>query len=216
MIPVPESELSDSAPAMLEYFKNFRLILDERRGFSKWEQTYRDAGFYACQRVGSYTFADWKVVWRYISPTFTSVVLGPIAFANMSAKPVIPNEKLMLIACDSSDEAYYLGGVLAASVVVEHIHSRMVSTQISPSIVSGIGVPKFDFGSSLHRRIAELCEVGHAATGRGAQVPKEQIKELDSLVACLWGLTDSDAQSARERNPFSRLARQSPFLQRPA
>jgi hypothetical protein len=202
MAPVPETTLEKTAPATLEYFKNFKSILDERRGFSAWEAGYRETGYYACQRVGDYTFADWKVVWRYISPKFTTAVLGPLAFAGMDVKPVIPNEKLMLVACESRDEAYYLGGVLSGSVVVEHIHSRMVSTQISPSIVSGIGIPLFDATDPRHLKIARLCEIGHAARRDGEPVTTEQIQILDHLVADIWGLTHHDADEARQRNPF--------------
>jgi N-6 DNA Methylase len=202
MTPVTEEVLGEVAPQTLEYFRAFRGILDDRRGFSSWERPFRDAGFYACQRVGAYTFNPWKVIWRYISPRFTTAVIGPVTFAGMPTKPVIPNEKLMLIACDSEQEAFFLGGVLAGSVVVEHIQSRMVSTQISPSIIAGIGVPLFDPDSAVHREIARICAVGHdrRRSGRGASA--EDVDHLDELVAGLWMLDAPAARQARERNPF--------------
>jgi len=62
-------------------------------------------GFYACQRVGEYTFAPWKVVWRYIAPVFTCAVIKPYQVCGpFEGKPIIPNEKLMMIDCASKDE----------------------------------------------------------------------------------------------------------------
>ena len=202
MAPVSEEVLKELAPATLRYLSNFREILDERRGFSTWEKQYRDIGFYACQRVGEYTFADWKVVWRYISPRFTSAVVGPVSFAGMKQKAVIPNEKLMLIACATQEEAFFLGGVLAGSVVVEHVHSRMVSTQISPSIVSGIAIPRFDPDDLRHMEIAELCRDGHAARRQQDADLGRIVRRLDVQVAALWGVSQADAANARTRNPF--------------
>lgn len=202
MAPVSPAVLEELAPRTLAYFKNFKSILDERRGFSSWERQYRESGYYSCQRVGEYTFAEWKVVWRYIAPAFTTAVLGPVSFAGMRSKPVIPNEKLMLIACESRQEAYYLGGVLSASVVVDHIQSRMVSTQISPSIVRGIAVPKFDPENELHLSISRICESGHDALRSGNGIKPEAISQLDLLVSSLWGLSPNEAHMARARNPF--------------
>lgn len=202
MAPVPESDLATTSPRLLDYFEGFKDILDERKGFSAWEQTFRNTGFYACQRVGDYTFSEWKVVWRYISPTFTSCVLGPIEFAGMPSKPAIPNEKLMLIACDSEEEAYYVGGVLAGSVVVDHVHSRMVSTQISPSIIAGVAVPKFDPNSDAHIEIARICKAGHEAMKDDTAPSMDSIARLDMLVASLWELDANVAEAARLRNPF--------------
>jgi len=202
MTPVAPDALQELAPRTLEYFKNFKSILDERRGFSSWEQQYRETGYYSCQRVGDYTFSDWKVAWRYIAPTFTIAAFGPLSFAGMREKPVIPNEKLMLIACASRREAHYLAGVLSASVVVDHIHSRMVSTQISPSIVRGIAVPRFDPENEAHLSISEICDSGHFALSHGDPVGAEAVVRLDRLVSSLWGLSPKDAEHARERNPF--------------
>lgn len=202
MAPVSESNLATTSPRLLDYFNGFKDILDERKGFSAWEQTFRETGFYACQRVGDYTFSDWKVVWRYISPTFTSCVLGPIEFAGMPSKPAIPNEKLMLIACESQDEAYFVGGVLSGSVVVDHVHSRMVSTQISPSIIAGVAVPKFDPSSDAHAEIARICKAGHESMKGGSAPSAESIASLDALVASLWEINSSMAEAARVRNPF--------------
>lgn len=202
MYPVSESKLKKESPRLHAYFEDFREILDERKGFSSWEKTFRDRGFYACQRVGDYTFSDWKVAWRYIASSFLASVIGPEEFSGMRAKPVIPNEKLMLIPCANEQEAHYLGGVLAASVVLDHIHSRMVSTQISPSIIARIAIPRFDPQDQRHQTIADLSRHGHQVITEGGSVGVSEIDALDSLVASIWGLSERASRSARERNPF--------------
>lgn len=199
MAPVTPDALAEDAPRTLEYFSQFEDVLAARRGFSKWEQAFLSVGFYACQRVGDYTFADWKVVWRYIAPRFTTAVVGPGALPGSDQpKPVIPNEKLMLIACSSEDEAYYVGGVMAGSVVIEHVHSRMVSTQVSPSIVASIQMPLWDANNSLHRDIARVCRAGHQAVARDEAV-EDLVDELDGLVGRIWALPDQAVRAARGR-----------------
>jgi hypothetical protein len=187
MSPVAPDEMTQVAPRTLEYLQSFRYLLDQRKGFSTWERQYRDTGFYACQRVGDYTFADWKVVWRYIAPSFTTAVVGPAGLAGMPVKPVIPNEKLMLIACSSEMEAYYLGAVLASSMVVQHVHSRMISTQISPSIVSNIAVPKYDPVNPLHTELADICKLGHDQMAVGDDdAVAATVGRLNTLAGELW------------------------------
>ena len=203
MAPVDPGTLRSVAPKTLEYFNQFRSILDDRKGFSAWEAKYQELGFYACQRVGDYTFSDWKVVWRYISPRFTTAVLGPIEFAGMAAKPAIVNEKLMLIACRSKEEAYFLGGILASSLVLQHVHSRMVSTQISPAIISGISIPQFDPESPVHREISALTQKGHELVAAGDFNVIEIVNKIDENAAQIWNVPKDIAERARALNPFN-------------
>ncbi|MDQ1179216.1 class I SAM-dependent DNA methyltransferase [Rhodococcus sp. SORGH_AS_0301] len=188
MQPVDEETMREEAPLTYDYLSQFKSTLADRRGFSKWELPYLQTAFYACQRVGEYTFSDWKVVWRYISARFTTAVIGP---SKEDLKPHIPNEKLMLIACGSKDEAFFVGGILASAPVISHVHSRMVSTQIPPSIVQNIAIPQFNPRNSIHMEIARFCELGHQHTGKGLG-PEARLcaDEIDMLVCRLWGLSE--------------------------
>jgi hypothetical protein len=197
MRPVLEAVMSETAPKTYEYLSQFRDVLAERKGFSKWELAFLDDGFYACQRVGDYTFAQWKVVWRYISSRFTTAVVGPSE--EVHQKPHIPNEKLMLIGCSSAEEAYYVGGVLASAPVISHVHSRMISTQIPPSIVQNVSVPQFDTESELHVAISNFCRAGHVSVREGReQETISAMDEIDILCARLWGL-DIEAVKAERK-----------------
>ncbi len=199
MRPVSEVELAEIAPLTLSYFRQFRSELDARQGFVGWERQHLSEGFYACQRVGEYTFAPWKVVWRYIAPTFITAVIGPCkdegAFAG---KPLIANEKLMIIACASPGEAYYLGGVLASAPVVRFVESRMVSTQIAPHVVKGLGIPAFDESSPRHRRVSALCEEGHRLVEGAGRIPVDLLGSLDEQVGLVLGIDPQTSRSLRD------------------
>lgn len=195
MRPVTEQALSIESPKALRYLQGFRTELAERRGFVGWEKQYLNDGFYACQRVGDYTFSPWKVVWRYIAPTFITAVIGPCDRSGpLAGKPLISNEKLMGIACSSPDEAYYLGGLLASAPIIAFVESRMVSTQIAPHLIRGLNLPAYDGNNSLHRELAELCRYGHELAASKPIVPMDLLTELDSVAA---KVLDIDAGAAK-------------------
>ena len=198
MKPIPEAALRTDSPATYKYLEQFRDILAERRGFATWEKTFLDTGFYACQRVGPYTFSPWKVVWRYIARDFITAVVGPELTATGEAKPTIANEKLMIIACDSEAEAFYVGGVLASAPVISHVRSRMVSTQIPPSIVQNIRIPKFDAKNPIHQAISEACRIGHTyARLAEFEGVRSQEDRIDEGAAEIWGLRSDSVATER-------------------
>jgi methylase of polypeptide subunit release factors len=197
MEPISESALADQAPATLEYLEQFRSILAERAGFVGWERRVLETGFYACQRIGEYTFTPWKVVWRYIAPTFISAAIGPYASSDQfHGRPILPNEKLMSIACGSEEEAYYLCGLLSSSLAVAFVESRMVSTQIAPHLIQGLAVPVFDSSNSLHTRLSEVCKLGHEAARVGAPIDTFE-DSVDALSAEIFGAPHESAQDLR-------------------
>ena len=200
MDPVGEKTLRINAPMTYKYFENFRKVLAERGGFVGWERKALDVGFYACQRVGEYTFADWKVAWRYIASKFTCAVIGPFeGDGPFAGKAQIPNEKLMTIACGSAEEAYYLCGLLSTSCAVSFIHSRMVSTQIAPHLIQGLRLPKFDSTDGTHTQIAKICAAGHSAIRDGGLVTPGDLDQLDALGADLLGASVEGALQLRRQ-----------------
>lgn len=200
MDPVDESTLSRGAPRTFEYFQQFKDILAERGGFVGWERKALEVGFYACQRVGEYTFSPWKVVWRYIAPKFTCAVVGPCENPGpFYGKPVIPNEKLMTIACNSKEEAYYLCGLLSTSCAISFIHSRMISTQIAPHLIQGLEISEFEPDNAAHIKIADICMKGHELSMQGASLPSTLIQELDDVGSDILGVPSEAAEQLRQK-----------------
>jgi N-6 DNA Methylase len=192
MHPVIPEEMAVTAPQTLDYLSRFRDILAERRGFGTWERQFLESGFYACQRIGAYTFLPYKVIWRYIAPRFIAAVVGPRAVMG-SLRPTIPNEKLMQVAFSDAVEAHYFCGVLMSTPGRFFIESRMVGTQISPSVISNLAAPVFEQTNATHQTIAEASMALHKRDGSDGQ----QLAELDSSVASLFGLTAAELESSR-------------------
>jgi methylase of polypeptide subunit release factors len=200
MDPVDETTLKKQVPRTYEYFNQFKELLDERAGFTGWEKKVLEVGFYACQRIGDYTFSNWKVAWRYIAPKFTCAVVGPYEEEGpFLGKPIIPNEKLMTIACGSSDEAYYLCGLLSSSCAISFIHSRMVSTQIAPHLIQGLALPKYEPSAKSHVEIARLCEAGHLSIKNGGTIEATVLNHLDDLGAEILGASREGARQLRKQ-----------------
>src|SRR5690606_14473467 len=93
---INEAELQMRYPRTYGYLKRFEAVLRARAAFKRFfTRPERGGGltetgpFYSMFNVGDYTFAPWKVVWRYVAADFIVAVMGP-----KDGKPVVPNEKL--------------------------------------------------------------------------------------------------------------------------
>lgn len=195
MRPLPPLILQSEAPLTYAYLAQFENALLSRGGFATWERPYLAEAFYALQRIGEYTFAPYKVVWRYISKTFECCVLGPSKGPNGEERSPMPHEKLMMIGVDNEDEAYYLCGILSSSPARRFVESHMVGTQIAPHVISTLAVPVYDASCADHRAIADICRRGHAS--QGAPRYETLLPDLDQVVADLWGLRNTDVESLR-------------------
>jgi len=192
---IDENELKTKYPKTYWYLKRFEKILRERAAFKRYF-TRRDTNgrivetgpFYSMFDVGDYTFAPYKVVWRYIATDFICAVAGSI-----EGKPIIPNEKLMLIACDNESEAYYLCSLCNSSPARFIVISYGVKTQLAPHLIQNIRIPKFDSKNKLHLYLAELSPKAHEAAEIDDQENLKDIEEeIDKVSAQIWGLTEEE------------------------
>lgn len=163
MSSVDRDILLKEAPRTFEYFRAFEDVLRERKGFVSWERHFMEHNYFCLQRIGKYTFQPFKLVWRYISKEFICCVVEPDESVSGFAKPVIPQEKLMMIGFDDSAEAYFVCGVLSSPPVRLFIQSRMISTQIAPHLINDLAIPRFDPQNPHHDSVATACRAGHYA-----------------------------------------------------
>ena len=192
---IPEEELKARYPKTYLYLKRFEKELRQRAAYKRY---FKETDpFYSMFDVGDYTFAPWKVVWRYIASDFISSVAEP-ADDYLGSKVIIPNEKLMLIGLDDRSEAHYLCAVCNSNISRFIVTRYVVSTQIAPHVLQNIRIPKFDPGNRLHLRLVELSQRAHELAAQGEE-KAEELKgveeEIDQLAAKLWGLT---AEELRE------------------
>lgn len=179
--PVPQEELARTAPRTWAYLNHFRELLDSRRGFAGWERALQQQAFHTVLRVGAYTFAPYKVVWKYIASRFICAVIGTVNDPILGEKLLLPNEKVMYVAAGCEEEAYYLCGMLSSTPAARCVESYMNPTSISAHVLRRLYIPPYDAGHRLHREIAALCREGH---GKADIAP--YLREIDRRAAALY------------------------------
>jgi len=171
-----------------------------------------DEQFYILDNVGEYTFKPYKVVWKYIAGAITGkaefacAVLRPVQDKYVSVKPPIPNDKLMLVAFDNEDEAYYLAGVLNSSFIRAIAASYIIETEISTHLLENVMIPKYDSNNELHKRIAELSKRAHELAREIIENDRKDLEEelrkvefeIDKLVAKLYGIPERSVKAVRK------------------
>ncbi len=161
MWPVEEELLQSRAPLTYRYLLSFRKDLDARRGFSGWEKELQAQRFYSLLRVGEYTFAPYKVAWRYIARSFITAVITSARDPYLGEKLYLPNEKVVSVGLSDGDEAYYLCGILSSTPVGYCVGCYMNPTSISAHVLDKLRIPDYCSDDPLHRQISDLCRRGH-------------------------------------------------------
>jgi hypothetical protein len=192
---IPEKEMQTQYPRTYGYLKRFEEVLRERAAFKRYFTRKDKNGrivetgpFYSMFDVGTYTFAPWKVVWRYVASDFIVAVAEP-----HNGRPVVPNEKLMLVACGGEQEAHYLCATLNSSPIRLAVRGFFVQTQIAPHVIERLRIPRFDRKNPVHLRLAELSKQAHEAAKVGDEMRLRGIEaEIDRWAAKLWGLSDDE------------------------
>lgn len=159
--PLPADVIKRGNPKGWNYLESFRGALEARKGFAGWEKSIHEKYFYALQRIGDYTFAPYKVAWRFISKSFLPVVITPVSDPLLGYSVPIPNEKVIFVGLDNADEAYYLCGILSSSKYRAAVESFMVQTQIGPHVLDKLSIPKFDPYNPTHVSVSKCCRTGH-------------------------------------------------------
>jgi len=208
---LPMSELAASHPRALAYLDSMRAILDQRKGFTEWERAFQAEAFYAIQRVGDYTFAPYKVAWRYIANDFLCAVIGP----DDRDRPRLPNDKVMFVGVADPAEAFYLCGLLSSDPIRWKVMAYVAGTQISASAIAPLAVARFDPHDDRHRTISEACRAGHIAVSTGAQAEASgALTRINRATAALFRFDDATMRSFRDE--LTRALSDWPRLERSA
>lgn len=177
MYPIDKKILAQY-PLTEHYFEEFKKELEERKGFTSMDRPIHEQFYYALQRIGVYTFAKYKVCWRYISKNFTPAVVEYVEDQYLGKKNIIGNEKIISIAFDNKDEAYYVCAVISSTPYRKTIENYMVGTQITPSIINRLKIPKFNSQDNQHLELSRLCQEGHKSN-----LPKDEfVNQIDAIV----------------------------------
>lgn len=179
MYPIDKGTLKHY-PYTEQYFNIFKEELESRKGFTSFDKDIHNNYYYALQRIGEYTFAPYKVSWRYIAKDFTPAVIEYADDKYLGNKNIICNEKIISIGLNNRDEAYFLCGIISSKPYRKTIESFMVGTQITPSIINRLYIPKYDKDNPIHKQISNICYHGHQVKEKSPDLEK-----IDDLVNTL-------------------------------
>jgi hypothetical protein len=161
--PVSLAELKRKTPLTFEFFKRFEKELKSRSGYKQLHHERQE--FYVVGNLGNYTLTPYKVVFKELTEIFQCAVVGPSTHKVVNDRPIIPDHKLLFIACQRSDEAYFLAGVLNSIPVRSALYSASVGVQTQsyyPTDVSRIKLPEFNPTEERHREVVRISKTCHA------------------------------------------------------
>ncbi len=192
---IPEDEMEDSFPQTWAYLRRFEAILRRRGGWTVKQAMKAGRPFYSMSEIGDYTFAPWKVVWTRIAQISAAVV------GQLEHRPVIPQETITLVDCQSQAEACYIAALVNSGpfqfAAISYSQEGGKSMG-SMHVLENIRIPKYDPTRPVHRALAEASQEAHAAAARGDTERLAEIEaRVDSLAAQMWGLTDRERASLR-------------------
>jgi SAM-dependent methyltransferase len=192
--PVELSQMKRKSPLTFEFFERFEKQLKARSGYKQLHKQRRE--FYVVGNVGNYTLSPYKVVFKELSEIFQCAVVGSSSEREASRHPVIPDHKLLFIACENGDEAHFLAGVLNSVPVRCALYSASVGVQTQsyyPTDVSRVRLPEFDPKNKLHCKVVDLSRGLHKSARNADSVEQaEREAELAATVAPLWNISASE------------------------
>jgi len=185
---VSEAALKVKYPKTFAYFKKFE---GDIRACALLGQFFNPASdpFYSSYNVGTYTYAQFKVVWKEICPEIEAAVIEDLD------RDVIPDHKLVLVAFGSAEPAYFLCGLLNSAPIGLFVRSYAVQTSISGHIFDYVALPEYASKNPLHQKVARLAKECHSAAG-SKLASKET--ELDEAVASLLAISAGDMKTIHD------------------
>lgn len=183
---IPEVELAKNAPKTFEYIRVYeKPLLASRIQNGKFFNP-KIQPFYRLDNIGKYTFASYKVLWKEQTKHFASVAID--TFNNTlpenqgvyfdKDKPFVIDSKVLMLECESMEEAYYVSGVLNSPVITSVIDGYAISTNRGTEVLENIRIPKFDIDNETHKNISELSKEIHHLSQSNSDKKKIHKMEL--------------------------------------
>jgi methylase of polypeptide subunit release factors len=182
--PYPESKIKSSWPKVFNYLTKFRDILLSRKSKSIRDLMNR-AAFYAMFGIGPYTVSPYKVVWKFMSNDIYAAVISQHKTL-FGFKIIIPTKTVAMFATNNELEAHYLCAIINSKPVRDFIKSFSSAGRGfgTPSVMTHVGIPKFDFKNPIHRKLAEKSKICHELKSKEKD---EEISSIESEITELKG-----------------------------
>ncbi len=199
---IPESEMKSRWPKTFAYLKQFEGDPNiSERGTLRGRATKTVRGpikngapFYSMFGVGSYTMAEWKVVWPEVGHSVRASVSGPLTVNKV--KPSLPAHTIVAVSCSSESEAYFIAGMLNSSPAYVAVAAYIV-LHPSPHIMKNIAIPRFKKADNDHTLLAELSYQCHVATNNEGQLAALEA-DIDEAAAKIWCITDTELKAIQK------------------
>ncbi len=190
---IRKNKMETIYPKTHAYLKRFEKELISRRDRGTRGLIEKGAPFWSIFGVSPFTFAPWKVGWRYIDVEFRSAVFGEIKDEFLGSRVIIPDHRVILVACKSCQEAHYLCSVFNSSPFRLAVRCYVIETQVAPHVLHNLYVPNFSETNDLQAKLSELSQKAHIATEITDTTEIKKIEnEIDILTARLWNLSDDE------------------------
>jgi len=185
--PYTEEWMIDNVPLTYAYLRQFKDILLSRKS-KVIRELAENREFYAMYAVGEYTFARYRVVWKFMASKINAVVLSKVR-TPFGIKPILSTKTTALFAVNIKHEAHYLCAILNSDIINDFIKSFSSAGRGfgAPSVMSNLAIPKFDADNKIHKRLMKLSEDAHGLVQKGKSV-EEIEKEINDLVRKLWNI----------------------------
>lgn len=190
--PVAFANLPAKTQGFLSKFKD---KLSGRKKFRNFDPTGKM--WHALYSVLEATFAPHKVVWREMAAGAIAAVVDSARLPNGEVKIIIPDHKLFVIPCVSSEEAHFIAGIFNSVIGMYLIKSYALATGISTHVLERLPIPEFDPGDELHRRISQTAYDCSRCAQLDSPVGSLE-RELDQIVAELLGIDAADLRVIHE------------------
>jgi len=184
-----EEVMKKKWPRTYGYLIKFRQTLLNRAMYKKYHE---DSGnpFYSQFNIAEYSFAKYRVIWKHMSNDMFAAVVSyyktPFGF-----KPLISTHTTSLIEIEDENEAHYICAILNSNPVRDFIKSYSSAGRGfgTPSVLSYVGIIKYDPQNKLHQNLSRLSKALHhcKAENKIDEFSKLE-KEVDMNVRLLFGL----------------------------
>ena len=158
-----ESKLKSEYASTYDWLYYFHDILLSTRIKSGKFFDENEFPWYRLDNVGEYTFKPYKVLWKEQSIAMHCCVVSSLNNEYIGNKTVVTDSKVLFVAFDNEDEAFYLCGILNSSEVEEIIKGYTINTNRGVDIVKNIKVPTYDTNNKYHKQIAMYSKMAHSA-----------------------------------------------------
>jgi type I restriction-modification system DNA methylase subunit len=185
--PYSEEVMKRKWPRTFNYLTQFRDILVDRGVYKHFHEKSGNP-FYGQRDFGTYTFSNFKVVWKRMSNDIFAAVVSDIK-TPYGYKKIIPLDTTSFFATYNESEAHYLCAIINSKPVRDFIKSFSSAGRGfgTPSVMEHVGISKFDPKNTLHQKLSEISKKCHQLKAEGKEKEIEKLeRENDKLVRSLF------------------------------